>query len=176
MKFLKYTFITIVGLIALALLVAAILPKDYAVSTSTTINKPKSEVYAYLKILENQKQYSEWILSDPKSKITFEGVNGTIGSKQSWNSEESGMAGFQVLNSLTDNTIGMDLKFVKPFEGEAKVLYTVDSIDINSTKIKYDFSSSSSWPMNLLSVTLGKKEIEKAGIKSFQNMKRILEK
>ena len=45
MKFLKYFLIIVLGIIALALIVAAFLPKDFHAGSEITINKPKSQVF-----------------------------------------------------------------------------------------------------------------------------------
>ena len=49
MKFLKYALFTVLGLVALALIAAAILPKTFHAEGSAVINKPNAEVFNYVK-------------------------------------------------------------------------------------------------------------------------------
>lgn len=45
MKFLKYILFVVLGLIAIVLIIAAILPKDFHAGSEMVINKPQQEVH-----------------------------------------------------------------------------------------------------------------------------------
>ena len=49
----KKILIAIVSLVVVLLLVAAVLPKDFKIESSIVINKPVSQVFAYLKLMKN---------------------------------------------------------------------------------------------------------------------------
>ena len=42
------------------LLFSAFLPRDFKIEKSLTINKPKADVFAYLKSLEKSKEWQLW--------------------------------------------------------------------------------------------------------------------
>src|SRR6187431_1270143 len=88
MKILKIILVGIVGLIGLLLLIALFIPNDYTVSISTNINKPRKVVFDYVKLIKNQEHYSVWVMQDPNVKMDYQGVDGTVGFKASWNSKD----------------------------------------------------------------------------------------
>ncbi|MBP6663809.1 MAG: polyketide cyclase, partial [Chitinophagales bacterium] len=65
---LKKILLGIVGIIALLLIAALFVDKDFSAQRSIVINKPKSEVFAYLKSLKNQDNWSVWGKRDPNMK------------------------------------------------------------------------------------------------------------
>ena len=60
MRFLKKILIVVGILIAIPLIVALFVKKDYSVEKEIVINKPKTEVFEYIKLLKNQDNYSKW--------------------------------------------------------------------------------------------------------------------
>ena len=87
MNVLKKIFFFILGIIAFLLIVAIFVPKSYTVSVKEVINKPKAEVFEYVRMLENQKQYSVFVLADPDLNPQITGIDGTVGAIQKWNSK-----------------------------------------------------------------------------------------
>lgn len=60
MKIVKKILIGVAVLIALPLIAALFIKSDYALEREITINKPKQDVYEYVKFLKNQNHYSTW--------------------------------------------------------------------------------------------------------------------
>ena len=60
MKILKKILIVIAIIIAIPLVVALFVKKDYAVEREIVINKPKQDVWEYVKYIKNQDYYSKW--------------------------------------------------------------------------------------------------------------------
>ena len=60
MKILKIILLVIAILIVIPLVVALFVAKEYAVERYVEINKPKSEVFDYVKYLKNQDNFSKW--------------------------------------------------------------------------------------------------------------------
>ena len=176
MKFLKSILFDVIGLVILALIAAAIMPKDYSVSVSETIKKPKAEVYDYVKIFANQKQYSEWIKPDPNVNLVITGVDGTVGSKSSWKSDNSDVGeGSQTITAMTENQIDIDLEFVAPMAGTGKVVNTFESKDSTTTVFSVTTKFDAPFPLNLPSILFGKPIIEDTEKKIMANITTILE-
>ncbi|WP_281226826.1 SRPBCC family protein [Flavobacterium aquiphilum] len=176
MKILKFLGLGIVGIIVLLLLVALFIPNDYTVSVSTTIDKPKKEVFDYVKLVKNQEYYSVWVMQDPNVNMKYEGVDGTTGFKASWDSKDDNVgAGSQQITAISEERIDVDLHFVRPMEGEAKASTMLESVSENQTKITAEFYGHSSYPMNLMNF-MGEKYISEAENKNLANLKKILEK
>lgn len=177
MKILKRVLLALVGLIALLLLIAVFIPKDYTVSVSTTINKPSQEVFDYVKLIKNQEKYSIWVMADPIMKIDYTGTDGTVGFVSSWNSKDEnvGEGEQEITNVVEGLRIDVDLRFKRPFEGNSKAATIVKSISENQTLVTNEFYGHSPYPMNLLSL-IGKGMLKKSQTQNMQNLKAILEK
>ena len=87
MKFLKQFTILVASIVALVLIIALFVEKNYDVSRSVIIKKEKSEVFNYVKALENHESFSIWQQKDPNIVQTFTGESGEVGSLYTWSSE-----------------------------------------------------------------------------------------
>ncbi|HEY1022377.1 MAG TPA: polyketide cyclase, partial [Flavisolibacter sp.] len=90
MKILKRILFGIVALVAVLLLIALFVNKDYRVERSVSINKPKEQVFSFVKRAKNQDQFNKWIQADPQVKKTYRGEDGTVGFVYAWESKEVG--------------------------------------------------------------------------------------
>lgn len=176
MKILKTFLFVVIGLVILALIAAALMPKQYSVAVSETINRPKAEVYDYVKIFANQKEYSEWIKPDPNLNLVITGVDGTVGSKSSWKSDNSDVGeGSQTITAMAENQIDIDLEFVAPMAGKGKVVNLFESKDSTTTRLTVTTTFDAPFPLNLPSILIGKPMIEDTETKIMANIKTILE-
>lgn len=175
MKIIKRIVFGILAFIALLLLVALFIPNDYTVSVSTTINKPKAEVFDYVKQIKNQEKYSIWVMQDPNIVMNYTGVDGTVGFKASWNSKDDNVGeGSQQITAVSDERIDVDLHFERPMKGDAKAATFVETVSGNQTKVTNEFYGHATYPMNLMSI-IGKKFITDAQTQNLANLKKILE-
>ncbi len=175
MKVLKYILLSIILLIGIALIAAALLPKQYTISESIIIKKPLDSVYNYVRFFENQKEYSVWILNDKTTKINITGTDGEIGATQHWDGKESGV-GIQKITSLSKSKMEVDLIFTKPFESNQKAANLFKMIDSNTTKLTSEYYGNDKFPFTLLSHLFGIKIIKDAELQNLKNIKAILEK
>jgi hypothetical protein len=177
MRILKKIGIALLILIAIPLIVALFIPKKYTISVSETINQPKQIVYDYVRILNNQKDYSVWVMADPDLNPEIIGMDGTVGAIQRWNSVINDVGeGEQEITALTPDRMDVDLRFKRPFEGTAKAAYILRVISEKQTQLTSEFYSNDPYPFNLPSYIFGRKMIREAETKNLQNIKRILEK
>ena len=70
----------VLAVVVLILFLAAIAPKNYDVSRSIEINRPKSVVFDYLKCLKKQDEWSPWGKRDPNMEKKFTGTDGEVGA------------------------------------------------------------------------------------------------
>ncbi|MBA2761849.1 MAG: polyketide cyclase, partial [Segetibacter sp.] len=61
MNTLKIILLVILIIIAIPLIIALFVSKEYNIEREITINKPKQEVFNYVKNLKNQDNYSKWV-------------------------------------------------------------------------------------------------------------------
>lgn len=179
MKILKIVGIVLVSLIVLVLVVAALTKKDYALEREVVINKPKQEVFDYVKLLKNQDNFSVWAQMDPNMKKEYRGVDGTVGFVSAWESQKDdvGKGEQEIAQIVEGEKIDYNLHFIKPFEGLAKSTLKTEEVSATETKVKWAFSSSMPYPMNIMLLCM---DMEGMLGKSLQdglnNLKTILEK
>lgn len=152
MKVLKKILLVIVVLVVILLIVAAFTKKRYAVEREIVINKPKQEVFDYVKLLKNQDNYSKWAMMDPAMKKTYTGTDGTVGFVSAWDSDKKDVGkGEQEIKKITEGErLDFELRFIKPFEATEHAYMLTESASPASTKVKWGFDGHMNYPMNLM--------------------------
>lgn len=172
MKFLKYLLFTVLGLLVLLLIAAAILPKDFHAGSEVMINKPPYEVFDYVKQIKKQGTYDSWSKQDPQIQKEYTGTDGTIGFTYTWKSKKVG-DGKQVITKIEDGKrIEMDLFFNGSDEAN-KSFIQVDSIAPNQSKVKWVIDGKMPYPFNLMTMFY---DMSKDFDKGLKSLKEILEK
>jgi len=172
MKFLKYTLFTLLGIIALALIVALFVPKTFHAEGTTVVNKPNAEVFNYVKHIKNQENFGVWFEQDPNIQKTSEGTDGTEGFKYSWKSEKVGN-GAQVITKITEGKrVDIDL-FLMDSTEPAKSYFTTEAVSENQTKVRWVVDGEMPYPFNLMSLCY---DMNKDFIQGTANLKAVLEK
>lgn len=171
MRILKKVLLGIVLLIALLLLIAAFLPKDYLTEREIVINKPEAEVFEYIKFVKNQDNYGVWQLSDPNMKKTYEGTDGTVGFKYTWDSEEMGKGSQEIAKIIEDERFETILNF--GFGEPANCHILTEPVSENQTKVTWGISGRNPWPFNLMGMLY---DVGKDFEQGLQNLKNQLEK
>ncbi|KAF2327186.1 SRPBCC family protein [Flavobacterium daemonense] len=152
MGFIKKILIALILIIAIVLIAAAIMPKDYAVEREITINKPVDSVFNYVRSLKNQNEFSVWAKLDPKMKSTFTGTDGQVGSISAWESEVKEVGkGEQEITKITEGKrIDFDLRFKEPMNDTAVGFMSTESVSGNQTKVKWGINGVMPYPMNIM--------------------------
>lgn len=152
MKIFKKILIALAIIIAIPLLVALFVKKDYAVEREVVINQPKEVVFGYIKFLKNQDNFSKWATMDPDMKKTYQGTDGMVGFVSAWESQKDDVGtGEQEIKKITEGErIDYELRFIKPFESTEKAYMITEASGDNQTKVKWGFSGRMDYPMNLM--------------------------
>jgi len=178
MRILKNILIALAIIIAIPLLVALFLKKDYAVEREVVINKPKAEVFEYIKFLKNQDNYSKWNKMDPNMKKSYKGTDGTVGFIAAWDSKNENVgAGEQEIVKITEGErIDTKLRFKVPFEAQDDAYMITEDAANNQTKVKWGFKGAFPYPMNLMGLFMDmEKEVGGDLDTGLQNLKTLLE-
>lgn len=175
MKTFLYILLTI---IAVLVIIGLIAPTNYAVEREIAINKPKAEVFEYVKSLKNQDNWSVWSKRDPNIKKTFRGQDGTVGFISAWEgNDEVGKGEQEITKIIYGERIDSDLRFEKPFESISPTYLITESVSDNETKVKWGFSGKSPFPLNIMMLFMNMEEsIGKDFDDGLTNLKGILEK
>ena len=179
MRILKRIFFTLLALIAIVLIAGLFMNKNYAMEREVVVNEPKDTVFHYLKYLKNQDQFSVWNQKDPNSKRTFTGTDGQEGFIYAWDStmDEVG-AGEQEIKKITEGErIDFELRFKRPFEANDNAYFITESITPEQTKVKWGFSGTMPYPMNVMMPFMNMDEMMGKDLQAgLDNMKANLEK
>ncbi|MFC5046674.1 SRPBCC family protein [Aquimarina hainanensis] len=179
MGILKKILLVIAILIAIPLITALFVKKEYDVEREVIIDKPKQEVFEYVKYLKNQDQYSKWALMDPEMKKTYSGTDGMVGFIAAWDSENEEVGkGEQEIKKITEGErIDYELRFLTPFQSTEPAYMITEAISGNKTKVKWGFSGHMDYPMNLMMLFMDFEQMIGDDLNTgLQNLKNILEK
>ncbi len=179
MKFLKRFLIVIASIIALILVVALFVSKDMKATREIVINKPKAEVFEYIKYVKNQDNFSKWNKMDPNMKKSYTGTDGTVGFSYAWDSENGDVGkGSQTITTIKDGeSMETDLHFIKPWDSHAKATFTTTAIDSTHTKVTWGFDSKMAYPMNIMKLFMDMdKMIGDDFSTGLTNLKAVMEK
>ena len=179
MKILKYLLIGLLSLIVLALIAGLFMKTEYAIERQITINKPKVEVFEYVKLLKNQDNFSVWAMRDPKMKKEFRGEDGTVGCVSAWDSDVKEVGkGEQEIKKVTEGErVDFELRFKKPFEATDNAYFAFTSVDSTQTNVKWGFNGKMKYPMNLMLLCINMDEMLGKDLDTgLINLKAVLEK
>lgn len=178
MKTVKKIAIVLAVIISIPLIAALIVKKEYQVVKDITIQKPRSEVYDYVKYLKNQDEYSKWAAMDPNMKKEFKGTDATVGFVAGWESKNEDVGvGEQEITKITEGErIDYEVRFKEPFESKLDSYMALKSVSENETQVTWAISGKMPYPMNLMGLFMNmEEEIGKDLETGLQNLKKKLE-
>lgn len=179
MKILKFVLIGIVSIVALALITALFVKQEYAVVREVSINKPKADVFNYVKYIKNQDNYSVWNMKDPNMEKKFTGTDGMIGGTSYWKStnEEVGEGEQEIIGITEGEKIDMELRFHQPFEAKDHAFMSTTAVNDSTTLVKWGFDGKMPYPMNLMLLTMDMDGMLGEQLQTgLDNLKNLLEK
>lgn len=170
--------VVIIGLIALLFIAAIFTKKSYQVQREIIIDRPKQQVFDYIKMLKNQDNYNKWWKMDPDAKKDFIGTDGTIGFTAFWDSENKKVGkGEQEIKGITDGQlVDYEIRFVRPFTSTSKAFIATETAANNGTLVKWGFSGSYSYPTNVILLLMNMDNLLGGDIhESLVNLKNAIE-
>lgn len=137
-------------IIAIPLVVAIFVTKDFEVERSIEINTSIEEVFEFVKLLRNQELYSKWEEMDPDAIKTYRGTDGTVGFVSRWEGNEDVGIGEQEIIEVSENEyIKTELRFEVPFESVSYSTLHTTALTDSTTLVRWQMSGSMPYPMNL---------------------------
>ena len=154
MRIVKKILIVVVIIIAIPLIIALFVKKEYSIQREITINKPQQEVFNYVKYLKNQDNYSKWVMTDPSMKKDFRGTDGTEGFVYAWDSKNknAGKGEQEIIKITEGERLDIEVRFEKPLEGIATTPIETEAIFENQTKVKWGMNGKNNYPMNFMNI------------------------
>lgn len=179
MKVFKKILIGLAILIAIPLITALFVKKEYAVEREIIINKPIAEVFDYIKYLKNQNNYSKWATMDPDMKKTYRGTDASVGFVSAWESEneEVGVGEQEIKKIIEGERIDYELRFFEPFEATESAYMITEMLNENQTKVTWGFNGHMDYPMNLMMLFMDFEEMIGDDLQTgLMQLKTVLEK
>ncbi len=171
------TILVVLGsIIALLLIIALLTKKEFRVSRQIIINRPRADVFNYIRILKNQEYYSVWVMKDPNINLVYTGTDGTIGATSSWTSDDKnvGIGEQEIIKMVENENIEVEIRFKKPFEATSYAYTKLTSPGEGQTELTNLFFGKSKFPMNLMNLMMDKL-LGKDMQTNLDNLKKILE-
>ncbi len=178
MKRIRSILALVLILVAIPLVAAIFVQKDFVVERSVLIEKPKDEVFEYVKHLKNQNNYGKWNLIDPDMKNTYTGEDGTVGFINAWESENDsvGIGEQEILKIVEGERMDTELRFIKPFEATNLASIFTSAEGDAQTKVTWELRGSFPYPMNLMMLFMDLEgQVGQDFEEGLQNLKNILE-
>jgi hypothetical protein len=168
--------LVIAAIIVIFLIIALLVKKDFTLEKQVVINRPKADVFNYLKLIKNQEYYSVWVMKDTNIKIVYTGTDGTVGFTSSWTSNDKnvGIGEQQIIQMNDGESMEVEIRFKKPFEAINYAHTTVTAISTAQTKVSNLFYGKSKFPMNVMNLFMDKL-VGKDMQQNMENLKKNLE-
>jgi hypothetical protein len=139
-RILRWLGLIIVGVIAVAIVVAFILPRHAIVTRSVEIAAPPSDVFPLVGDLRRFNEWSPWADIDPETVYTFTGPIDGVGQTLNWESDDKrvGTGSMSIAAIEPDSRVDMAIVFVgqgsalasvvlEPAEAGTKVTWGLDT-------------------------------------------------
>jgi uncharacterized protein YndB with AHSA1/START domain len=169
----------IVGLIAIVLIAALFTKSSYTIQRQVNINRPRQQVFDYIKYINNQEYYNKWVMTDPNLKKEYRGTDGTVGYISAWDSQMKQVdKGKQQIKAIVEGKrIDLGMHFIKPSEGRAEAFMETEAILGNQTKLTWGISGVIKYPANFIMLVVINipKMLAKDMEISLNNLKKLLE-
>jgi len=147
------------------------------IEKSIEIRRISADVFDYLRITQNQDNFSVWNMTDPNMKKEHRGEDGKVGFVYAWDStNKNAGAGEQEITAIEEGKrIEYALRFFRPMKNTGTTSFVISGIGNGCSFVTWTFDSPSKFPM-VLFAPIFKKMLGKDLEKGLVNLKRILEK
>lgn len=171
----KKILLSILGVVALLLIIAALMPKDFKIEKEIVINKPKAEVFNYLQYAKNSESWCPWAKKDPNMTHEYKGQDGTVGFISSWSgNKEVGVGEQEITNIVPNEKIESELRFTEPMKATHKAYLITESVSETETKVIWGMTGRTEFPFNLVCFFM-QKQVQKEFSNGLNSLKEILE-
>jgi effector-binding domain-containing protein len=163
-KVLKYCLVGLGCIVVVFLVAGLIQSNEVKVSRSITINTSQKVVVQQFQLYKNWTRWSPWIDADTEAELVYFGEDGKVNSGYSWDGEDVGAGRITTVQSDA-SSMTFDLKFLKPFESDAKGKFSTEVIIGGEvTNVTWELTMHNQFPwsaLNFLSNYFVGKDFEK---------------
>ncbi len=171
MKILKVIGIILAAVILIAVILVMVLPTQYNLERSVTIDAPTNIVVEQVVKFENFIKWSPWSDLDPNMTYEITGIDGEVGSVYSWSGNDSVGTGSLTTISVTGNRIEQKLDFTAPWEAHDLTYYEFEETP-DGIEVTWGMDGNLDRPMNLMGLFMSMEDmIGPEYEKGLQNLK-----
>ncbi|HZT56595.1 MAG TPA: SRPBCC family protein [Burkholderiaceae bacterium] len=122
----KTVALVIAALIGGVLVFASTKPDSFSVQRSASIKAPPEKIFAVLNDFHRWTEWSPWEKLDPAMKRTLGGAASGKGATYAWEgNSKAGQGRMEIIESAPASKVGIQLDFIKPFEGHNIAEFTL---------------------------------------------------
>ena len=122
----KIVIIVVVLAVVGVLVAAAMRPGEFAVQRSVGIQAPPEKIFPMIDDFRQWPAWSPWEKLDPTMKRTLSGAPSGVGAVYAWDgSGKVGAGRMEIKDAVVPSKIGIQLDFIKPFEGHNITEFTL---------------------------------------------------
>ncbi|MDF2177255.1 SRPBCC family protein [Aliiglaciecola sp. CAU 1673] len=152
MDLLKKLVMALLILVLLFVGVGFILPSEFKVERSISIDAPADKVYAQVVDLKNWRNWGVWFQRDPAMQVSYEGPEAEVGMVSKWVSESEGNGEMKIIAADANKRLVYSLYFpdfemgstgeivLKEADGKTEVIWQ-DYGDVGSNPINHYFAA-----------------------------------
>lgn len=143
-------FYILIGIITFIAFLHAYTKKEYDVSRTIVINKSKSEVFAFVRQLKNQKLWMHSFQNQKNIVFKYKGEDGYEGASFYWNGKADIGEGIQKIIKIKEGKVMESrLFFVRPFKITAISYIAVKEIEGEKTKLVWGIKGRHKFPASV---------------------------
>ena len=116
MKTFKIVGIVVMALLIILGIVIAMQPSEAHLEKSIVIHAPAASIFPEISNFKNFNTWSPWSKMDPDVKHTYEGTDGTVGSRMNWDGPKTGKGSQWIEELEVDKRVKCGMSF-EGFEG-----------------------------------------------------------
>ena len=170
-------FYVIIGLITFVAFLHAWSKKEYELSRTVMVNRPKAEVYAFIRQLKKQPLWMPWFLNDPKIVMKFKGEDGKEGAAVYWKGKNRIEAIQKITKVKEGKILETELLFLKPYKSLSITYMAVKEVEPDRTKMVWGVKGVHKFPASVIMLFYGiEKALGRDFEKGLENLKQLLEK
>ena len=170
-------FYIIIGVITFGAFLHAWSKKDFNVSRTIVINRPKAEGYAFVRQLKKQPQWMPWFNLDSQMQLKFKGEDGKLDAAIYWKGNNRVGEGMQRITKVREGKVlESQLLFLKPYKAVALLYLGVKEVEPGRTKMVLGISGVHKFPASVLSIFYGLEKVIGEDLeKGLRELKNLLE-
>lgn len=155
MKVLKIAGIVLAAIVAIAVVIGLVAPKNYDLKREAVIHAPADVIFKNVSHYSEFPKWSPWQELDPNIKTSIEGTDGTLGAKYSWTGNDEAGAGSMTITKLEEGkSVEQALEFLKPFKSSATTYIYIEETE-GGQKVTWGMKGESAFVARIFMTLMG---------------------